>query len=196
MGGCFRLGGPDPRVCGAHTGDNTSCGFRTHVGLLSGFKQVQNLAVPHADFVEAITESNPARGEVVGIGRQFDASEPELSECEAADLPDGLRSGTATAEIRMRPVRQIRGCFSSGLEFAPSYELARSSLADSERKTHAGAAFVCPTCNDGSGMLQRRHEVLGEVKAVPVLGVTVDLAQHRSVRRHKGAELHLAGGAV
>jgi hypothetical protein len=155
---------------------------------LGKFEDVEDHAVLLADFLESVAKCNSARADVIRIGDDLKPVEPEIRGRDFARQGDRAGRNTTAAVWGISPVREVRGSVAEGAEFTASEEFAVGVSPHRESKPAASEALSFPSSDDILGVLERRNEVVGELEAAAVLGITVGFEQHTGVTRHKKAE--------
>src|SRR5205823_7023179 len=126
--------------------------------------------------------------DVVMIGDDPKTAEVELRNSNFACQGDGPGRNTAAAVSGIRPVGEVCVSVAERTEFTASQEFAVSDASHGEGKPYVSEAFSFPSSDNVFGVLERGHEVVGEVKASSMLGVTVGFEQERGVTRHEERE--------
>ena len=153
-------------------------------------ENVKDLAVLLTDGLESIANGDLLRTDVVRIDNDADDTKVEVRPRSSARQRDRAgRNATATVP-GICPVGQICDAVAEGQELTASEQFAVGDTSHGEGKASAGDALFLPSSDDAHGVFERRGEVVGELEAYPVLGVTIGFEQNRGVLSREVVKTH------
>ncbi len=133
------------------------------------------------DGLESIANGDLLRTDVVKIDNDPYDTKAELRPRSAARQRDRAGCKATAAVPRIRPVGQICDAVAERQELTASEQFAVTDTSHGEGKSSAGDPLFLPSSDNAHGVFERRREVVGELEAYPVLGVTIGFEQNRGV---------------